>query len=119
MLVRSRSHVALCAILLAMSVAVLSHAAAAADDVVHALSGVVKSVDKASKTVVIKTADGTEETVKYTSKTTVEGAKDAGKGVGKGSAESFLGAKKGAKVTVHYTEKAGEKTAVGVKDAVD
>lgn len=92
---------------------------AAADDVIHALSGVVKSVDKTTKTVVVKTADGTEETVKYTSKTTVEGTKDAGKDVGKGSAETFLGAKKGTKVTIHYTEKAGKKTAVGVKDAVD
>ena len=32
-----------------------------AEDVVHAVSGVVKHVDKATKTVVIKTADGTEE----------------------------------------------------------
>lgn len=92
---------------------------AAADDVFHDVTGVVKSVDKATKTVVVKTADGTEHTIKYTSKTTVEGAKDAGKGVEKGSVETYLGAKKGAKVTVHYTEKGAEKTAVGVKDAVD
>jgi len=39
--------------------------------------------------------------------------------VEKGSAETYLAAKKGAKITVHYTEKGGEKTAVGVKDAVD
>jgi hypothetical protein len=100
-------------------VAAASWQVASADDVVHALSGVVKSVDKVSKTVVVKTADGTDQTIKYTSKTTVEGAKDAGKGVEKGSAETYLGAKKGSKVTIHYTEKGADKTAVGVKDAVD
>ena len=56
-------------------------------------------MDKWTKTVVIKTADGTEHTIKYTDKTVVEGTKDAGKGAAKGSAESYLGAKKGAKVT--------------------
>ncbi len=53
----------------------------------------------------IKAMDGTGHTIKYTDKTTVEDAKDTGKGVEKGSAGTFLGAKKGAKVTVHYTEK--------------
>jgi hypothetical protein len=109
----------LCILELRIVLVLLLSLLAAANDVVHALSGVVKSVDKASKTVVVKTADGTEETVKYTSKTSVESAKDAGKGVEKGSAESFLGAKKGTKVTIHYTEKAGQKTAVGVKEVVD
>jgi hypothetical protein len=80
---------------------------------------VVKKVDKGTKTVVIKSADGTEHTIKYTDKTVVEGTKDAGKGVAKGSAETYFGAKKGAKVTVHYTEEGGEKTATGVKDAFD
>ena len=119
MLFQSRFRASRFAVLFALVLAIAWQTAAAADDVVHALSGVVKSVDKASKTVVVKTADGTEQTVKYTSKTTVEGTKDAGKAVGKGSAETFLGAKKGAKVTIHYTEKGSEKTAVGVKDAVE
>jgi hypothetical protein len=92
---------------------------AVAQDLFHDISGVVKKVDKSTKTIVIKTADGTEHTIKYTEKTTVEGAKDAEKGAAKGSAETYLAGKKGAKVTVHYTEKGTEKTAVGVKDAVD
>jgi len=54
-----------------------------------------------------------------TTQTTVEGAKDTGKGAAKGSAETYLAGKEGAKITVHYTEKGAEKTAVGVKDAVD
>jgi hypothetical protein len=88
-----------------------------AQDVSHVFSGVVKSVDKGTKTFVVKTADGTEHTVKWTDKTVVKGTKDAGKGVEKGSVDTYLGAKKGSEVTVDYTEKAGEKTATGVKDA--
>jgi len=90
---------------------------AVAEDLVHAVSGVVKSVDKTTKTVVVKAADGTEHTIKYTDKTTLDAAKDTGKGVEKGSVDAYLDAKKGAKVTVKYTEKGGEKTAVGIKDA--
>lgn len=88
-----------------------------AQDVAHVFSGVVKSVDKGTKTFVVKTADGTEHSVKWTDKTVVKGTKDAGKGVEKGSVDTYLGAKKGSEVTVDYTEKAGEKTATGVKDA--
>ena len=90
---------------------------ASAEDVTHAVSGVVKSVDKGTKTFVVKAADGTEHTMKWTDKTVVKGAKDTGKGVEKGSVDTYLGAKKGGQVTVDYTEKAGEKTATGVKDA--
>jgi len=90
---------------------------AAAQDVAHAVSGIVKSFDKDAKTVVVKTADGTEHTIKYTDKTIVKGAKETGKGAEKGSVDTYLGAKVGGKVTVKYTEKAGEKTAVGIKDA--
>ena len=79
---------------------------ASADDFTHIVKGTVKSVDKASKTMVVKTADGTEHTVKWTDKTTWEGMKGTGEGVAEGS-----------KVSVKYTEKAGEKTAVGVKAA--
>jgi hypothetical protein len=88
-----------------------------AQDVAHALSGVVKSVDKGTKTFVVKTADGTEHTMKWTDKTVVKGTKDTSKGVEKGSVDTYMGAKKGSEVTVDYTEKAGEKTATGVKDA--
>ena len=115
------SHLKCRRIVLTLSVVAASIAwqSTVAQDLVHDISGVVKKVDKTSKTMVIKADDGTEQTIKYTEKTTVEGAKDTGKGVEKGSAESYLTAKKGAKITVHYTEKGGEKTAVGVKDAVD
>ena len=88
-----------------------------AEDVAHMVKGVVKSVDKDSKTFVVKTADGTEHTIKWTDKTVVKGSKDTSKGVEKGSVDSYMGVKKGSEVTVNYTEKAGEKTATGIKDA--
>lgn len=88
-----------------------------AEDVAHLVSGVVKSVDKGTKTFVVKSADGTEHTIKWTDSTVVKGTKDTSKGIEKGSVDTYLGAKKGTDVTVEYTEKAGEKTATGVKDA--
>ena len=78
---------------------------AAQDDVFHLAKGVVKSIDKGSKTMVVKTADGTEHTIKWTDKTTIAGGKDVGESIAEGS-----------KVAVKYSEKGGEKTAVGVKD---
>ena len=77
----------------------------AEEDLVHIVSGVVKHVDKDTKTMVFKASDGTEHTIKWTGETTWEGTKETGKGI-----------KEGSQVTVKYTEKAGEKTAVGVKD---
>ena len=99
-----------------------------ADDLTHAISGTVKSVDHATKTMVVKTADGTEHTVKWTDHTVIKGAKDTGKGVAvgsedtakataKGTEDTGKGIAEGSKVTVHYTEKAGEKTATGIKVA--
>ena len=98
-------------------VAAIAWQGAVAQDVVHAVSGVVKSVDKTTKTMVVKASDGTEHTIKWTDKTTVEGAKATGKGVADASTATYDGAKEGAKVTVKYTEKGGEKTAVAIKDA--
>ncbi|MGA7400198.1 MAG: hypothetical protein WCC99_00090 [Candidatus Sulfotelmatobacter sp.] len=86
------------------AVAVLQ-AVAVGEDGVHLVSGFVKHVDHDAKTVVVKTADGTEHTIKWTGDTAWEGTKDSGKGL-----------KEGAKVSVKYTEKGGEKTAIGVKD---
>ena len=98
-------------------VAIVAWQSAIAEDVVHAVSGIVKSVDKGSKTVVVKTADGTEQTIKWTDKTTVKGVDATGKAVAAGSVDTYDGLKEGAKVSVKYTEKGGEKTAVAIKDA--
>jgi Cu/Ag efflux protein CusF len=93
-------------LMLSVFVAVASwQATLAQDDVVHSVSGIVKHLDRDAKTVVVKADDGVEHSVKWTDHTTWEGTKDAGKGI-----------KEGSKIAVKYTEKAGEKTAVGIKD---
>jgi hypothetical protein len=116
MLVRSKRLRGLFSMVLVLAFAI-AWQSASAQDVFHSVSGVVKSIDKGTKTVVVKAADGTEHTIKYTDKTVVRGAKDTGNGVEKGSVDAYMGAKVGSQVTVKYSEKAGEKTAVGVKDA--
>ncbi len=97
--------------------ATLTLQTALANDMFKDIKGVVKSIDKGAKTMVVKTADGTEHTIKWTSDTTVEATKDAGKGIAKGSVDTYDGLKEGTKVSVKYTEKGGEKTAVAIKDA--
>ena len=92
-------------------VASVAWQAAVAEDVVHAVSGIVKSVDKTTKTMVVKTSDGTEHSIKWTDKTTMKGLDTTGKGVAAGSVDTYEGLKEGAKVSVKYTEKGGEKTA--------
>ena len=73
------------------------------------MSGIVKSVDKGTKTMVVKSADGTEHTIKWTDKTTVAGAKGASEGVADAGAATYDGAKEGTKVTVKYTEQGGRR----------
>ncbi|HTP68297.1 MAG TPA: hypothetical protein VMJ35_05285 [Dongiaceae bacterium] len=85
-------------------------AAYAADDVVSAVHGTVTKVDSASKTMVVKTKDGTEHTVHYTEKTAVWGADKTAAG----AKDSYKGVVSGSEVVVHYSEKGGEKTATEV-----
>ena len=47
-----------------------------AQDVVSVVHGTVKKVDSATKTVVVKTADGTEHTIKVTGDTAYKGTKE-------------------------------------------
>ncbi len=79
----------------------------AADDVVTAVEGTVKKVDKGTKTVVVAAADGTEHTLHVVKKTTVHGwdATEAG------AKDGMHGVKEGSHVVVHYTVKGTEKTA--------
>jgi hypothetical protein len=86
-----------------LALAPLSFAA----DVVTAVHGTVTKVDSAAKTVAVKTADGTEHTMKFVGKTTVHGTEA-------GAKDSFHGVKEGSEVVAHYTEKGSEKTAVEV-----
>jgi hypothetical protein len=83
-------------------------AAARADEVTRVISGTVEKVDAGAKTIAVKTADGTVETVKFTEKTTVHGLKDAAKG-------ADLAGKEGGHVIVHATGEGAEKTAHSVE----
>jgi Cu/Ag efflux protein CusF len=104
MQIHTRRNIVFCLVALA-GLVMLPIASAEDQDAVHIISGVVKHVDHGSKKMVVKADDGIEHTIKWTGKTTWEGTKDAGNGV-----------KEGSELSVKYTEKAGEKTAVGVKD---
>jgi hypothetical protein len=62
--------------------------------------GTVTVIDRGSKTIAVKTADGTEQTFKMADHAAVDAGKETGKAV-----------EKSAKVTVYYTEEAGKKVA--------
>jgi len=85
----------------------LTGSAFAADDVASAVEGTVKSVDKGTKTVVVKTSEGTEHTFHFVGRTVEHGAKDATKD----SKDAFQDVKEGDHVVVHYTMKGADKTA--------
>jgi len=74
------------------------------DKTVHTTEGTVEDVGKGTKTVAVKTADGSKEAFEVSEHATV----DTGKAVGR---YSTVGAKKGEHVTVYYTEEAGKKIA--------
>lgn len=66
----------------------------------HAVDGTVTKVGESGKSVVVKSADGTERTFQVAGHDTADAAKAIGQG-----------ADKSAKVTVYYTESAGKKVA--------
>ena len=69
-------------------------------DGLKSTDGSIKEIDRGGKTLVVKTADGTEQTFRMTGHAT----EDAGKDIAKGT-------EKGSKVTVYYTEESGKKVA--------
>jgi hypothetical protein len=88
----------------------------AAEDVVSAVHGTITKLDSGTKTMVVKTADGTEHTFKFVGKTAVHGAKAGVHETAMGAEDTFHGLKEGTEVVAHYTEKGSEKTAVEVDD---
>ena len=89
---------------------------AVAEDMVHAVEGVVTKVDLTAKTIVVKTADGTEHAFKYTEQTTMHGLKDAGHMTKTGAVDTYMKGKEGTTLLVHYTGEGAEKSAVGFRD---
>jgi len=104
----NRKWIAAAAVLFALSAstALAQSGAPAASADTNSVAGDLTKVDKDGKTITVKTPDGKEEVFKVTEKTTVDGAKGVA-----------LAGKEGGHFVVHYTEKGGEKTATGLKDA--
>jgi len=74
-----------------------------ARDDVSVVHGTVTKVDHATKTVVVKTTDGTEHAIKVTGQTTYAGTK-----------EGFDGLKEGSEIVVHETGTGAEETGVEI-----
>jgi len=68
------------------------------------LVGEIIKLDSATKTAVVKVADGTEHTFHFVERTTVHGTSEAAE-------DAFHGLKEGTRVAVHYTAKGTEETA--------
>jgi hypothetical protein len=99
-------------LLLILAFAALSALSArAADDVVTAVHGTITKLDSGTKTMAVKTKDGTIHTVHFVDKTAVSGADKTAAG----AKDAFKGLSEGSEVVVHYSEKGGEKTATEVE----
>jgi hypothetical protein len=85
-------------------------AAQAAKDVVSAVHGTIQKVDLATKTIVVKTADGAEHSLRFLDRTAVHGV-HASAGAGE---NSWRGLKKGMDIVAHYTRRGTEDTAIEV-----
>lgn len=71
------------------------------------VEGLVTKIDRAAKTVVVKTADGTEHTMHLVARTVVHGGKETCKGI-EGAGR---GLQEGSQVVVHYTKQGSDETA--------
>ena len=74
-----------------------------AQDLVNIIYGTIKKVDSSTKTIVVKTADGTEHTIKVMDAATVKGTKDG-----------FNGLKEGTQIVARTTGKGADETAMEV-----
>lgn len=101
-------------LLAATTPCVLAQTTTGGTDLVHIVSGVVDHVDNATKTVVVKTADGTKEAYHYTDKTTVHAADAVGHDTKDATVDTAHGLESGSHVLVHYTGEGTDKTASGI-----
>jgi len=74
---------------------------------ITAVEGRIEKIDRMARTVVVRTADGTEHTFHFVGRTSVQGTEQAGEA----AKESFHGLTEGGNVVVHYTAKGSEETA--------
>ena len=83
--------------------AMLAMGICVAQDLVNIIHGTIKKVDSTTKTIVVKTVDGTEHTIKVTDAATVKGTKDG-----------FNGLKEGTQIVARTTGKGADETAMEV-----
>jgi hypothetical protein len=72
-----------------------------------AVEGVVTKIDRTAKTVVVKTADGTEHTMHLVRRTVVYGGEETYKG----AEETARSIEQGSRVVVHYSQRGIDETA--------
>lgn len=78
-----------------------------APDVASVAEGTVKKIDADSRTVVVETTEGAEQTYHFTDKTAVYGAREADSE----SRKTLNGLEEGSDVAVHYTDNGTDKSA--------
>ena len=81
----------------------LTSSICAAQDSVTIILATIKNVDSTTKTIVVKTADGTEHTIKVTDAANVKGTKDG-----------FNGLREGTQIVARTTGKGTDETAIEV-----
>lgn len=94
---------------IALLIALVS-AAYAVEDVVSAVRGTVDRIDRGTRTVVVKTADGTRHSLHLLDSTAIHGA-DLSTAASK---DSWHGLAEGSEVVAHYTKRGTEDTAVEI-----
>ncbi len=83
--------------------AILTMGICEAQDLADIILGTIQRVDSTTKTIVVKTADGTEHTIKVTDSATLKGTKDG-----------FNGLKEGTQIVARTTGKGADETAMEV-----
>lgn len=91
-------------------------AALPASAVEHAVAGKITRIDRAAKTIVVKTADGAEHVFKFTDHTVVHAASAGSRAAKKGAVATYFAGKEGSDVVVRYTGEGATKTATTVDD---
>lgn len=85
------------------------------EDVVTATHGTISKIDKASKTIAVKTGDGADHVFHWSGRTVVHGAK----ATEVASEDSWHGLKEGSEVVAHSTKTGTEDTAVEIDKVGD
>jgi hypothetical protein len=80
-----------------------------AQDLVNIVYGTIQKMDSTTRTIVVKTADGTEHTIKVTDAATVKGTKDGFSGLAEGTQIVARTTRNGADETALEVGKIGEK----------